>query len=132
MPEEVSVANYKRIKSYFDKIFGIIFILLLLPFFITISIREEDSTAYLLRDSVASKPGITGLWQIYGDRRKGIDNLIALEYYYEKKISFKLDLKIFAATIPVILLGVHSDAILTMHGNKNKTNLARQFFSINI
>ncbi len=71
-----------------------------------------DNEAYQIRDKIKSKPGITGLWQIYGDRNKGIDELISLESYYENNKSFSLDLKIFKATIPVIFMGMHSDAIL--------------------
>ena len=67
---------------------------------------------YERRKKIKSKPGITGLWQINGDRKKGIENLLGLEEYYDKNKSLKLDLKILWRTIHLVLRAKNSDAIL--------------------
>jgi lipopolysaccharide/colanic/teichoic acid biosynthesis glycosyltransferase len=64
---------------------------------------------YTIRDSLSSKPGITGLWQIIGDRNSGIDNLLALDLFYEENKSFKLDIQILASTLPVVLFAKNND-----------------------
>ncbi|PKL81372.1 MAG: glucosyl transferase, partial [Ignavibacteriae bacterium HGW-Ignavibacteriae-3] len=40
-----------------------------------------------LRGKISSKPGITGIWQIYGNRALGAENLIALDLLYEESKS---------------------------------------------
>jgi len=75
-------------------------------------IKVNNGEDYSMRNKIKTKPGITGLWQVFGDRRKGIENLVTLDCYYEKKLSAVLDLKIALSTIKIILMGQHSDAIL--------------------
>jgi lipopolysaccharide/colanic/teichoic acid biosynthesis glycosyltransferase len=79
--------------------------------------REKYPEYYRLRTKVKSRPGITGLWQLFGDRNKGIKNLLGLELVYEKFKSGKLDYHLFLATIPVVFGAKNSDAIL----HKQKT-----------
>lgn len=74
--------------------------------------KNEFPQYYKLRGKINSKPGITGLWQIFGDRTLGVENLVELDLRYEKNKSFKLDLQIFMLTISVVLLSQNSDAIL--------------------
>ena len=88
-----------------------------------IVIIKENNNAYTIRDKINSKPGITGLWQIYGNRNKGLENLVTLDLYYEKNISVGLDLKIALTTVFVIFLGLHSDAILSGISKKNKIKI---------
>jgi lipopolysaccharide/colanic/teichoic acid biosynthesis glycosyltransferase len=76
---------------------------------------------YDRRRKIKSKPGITGLWQINGDRSKGIENLLELEEFYDKNRSIALDIKILLHTIPVVFFGSNSDAILKSKG-KNINN----------
>jgi len=75
-------------------------------------LRNEFPTQYELRENITSKPGITGVWQIIGDRSLGAENLIGLDLFYEMNKSFWLDLNIFFATIPLILFAKNSDAIV--------------------
>lgn len=75
-------------------------------------IKKTDPNAYILRNSLNSKPGITGMWQVFGNRTDGIRNLINLDTDYEKQKSLLLDLKLIFYTIPIILLAKHSDAII--------------------
>ena len=68
-------------------------------------IHEKFYEQDCIRNALKSKPGITGLWQLIGDRKLGVDNLIGLDLYYEENRSIKLDLKILSFTLMVI---VHS------------------------
>lgn len=63
------------------------------------------------RNRITSRPGISGYWQIFGDRKKGAENLLELEMKYEKNRSFTLDLFLIMLTVPVILFAKHIDAI---------------------
>lgn len=64
------------------------------------------------REKIKSKPGITGFWQIFGDRNKGLQNLIMLDKYYEMNKSFLLDLKLLFFTIVLVMTAKHSDSIV--------------------
>lgn len=77
-----------------------------------IILEKEFPQHYKLRDSMTSKPGLTGTWQIFGDRSKGVENLIGLDIYYEEEKCFELDFKIFLLTIPIVLFAKNSDAII--------------------
>jgi len=67
---------------------------------------------YSMRNRIKVKPGITGLWQVSGNREEGIENLIRFDLEYDRMISFSLDMKIFFSTLPLIIKGKHSDAII--------------------
>jgi len=64
------------------------------------------------REEIKSQPGITGYWQIFGDRNKGLQNLILLDEYYDMNKSFALDLKLFFSTIVLVMTAKHSDSIV--------------------
>lgn len=89
-------------------------------------LKNEFPNHYQLREKISAKPGISGVWQIVGDRTQGIENLIGLDIFYNKKISFKLDLNIFLATIPLILFAKNSDAIIP------RIDFISKFFSSSI
>ncbi len=74
-------------------------------------LKKNDWEYYKIRDSFNSKPGITGLWQIFCNRDEGAKNLIALEKIYEDMKSFKYDFKILVYTIPVVLAANNTDAV---------------------
>lgn len=67
---------------------------------------------YRIRGSLKSKPGISGLWQIFCDREEGVQNLIALDTIYDELQSLKLDFKLMIFTSAVVLTGSNVDAIL--------------------
>jgi len=79
--------------------------------------EEESPELYKRRRVLNSLPGITGYWQIYGDREKGIKNLVELDEYYERNKSLLLDVKIILRTFLVMITATHSDAIIS---RKNK------------
>ena len=90
-------------------------------------LKKNDWEFYKLRGSFNSKPGITGLWQIFCNREEGAKNLIALEKIYDDMKSVKYDLKILLYTIPVVLTANNADAFYSASsfpiGNSNETEI---------
>lgn len=78
-------------------------------------IKINQPGLYHRRTKLNSKPGITGCWQIWCNRLKGAENLIAWDEYYELNKSLQLDLKIIFATIRIIIFASHADSILINH-----------------
>ncbi len=79
-------------------------------------LKNKFPEYYYKRNQIKAKPGITGLWQTYGKREEGVKNLILLDLEYDNMFSFSLDIKIIISTIPLILKGKNSDAILNGKG----------------
>lgn len=52
---------------------------------------------------LAARPGITGLWQIMGNRKEAMHKGIKYDLYYLRKANLLLDIKILAMTIPFVL-----------------------------
>jgi exopolysaccharide biosynthesis polyprenyl glycosylphosphotransferase len=55
------------------------------------------------RRRLAVKPGMTGLWQIFGSARIPMDEMVKIDYLYGANWSIWLDVKILLRTIPYIL-----------------------------
>lgn len=51
------------------------------------------------------KPGVTGLWQIYGRKNRPLHEDLELDFYYLKNYSLTLDLSIMLRTIPAVFIG---------------------------
>jgi lipopolysaccharide/colanic/teichoic acid biosynthesis glycosyltransferase len=51
------------------------------------------------------KPGLTGIWQVFGRGRVGFDEAAALDRYYVYRRSFLFDLYLMIKTIGVVLTG---------------------------
>jgi len=79
---------------------------------------------YRVRNLISVKPGITGMWQVFGNRNEGIENLIDLDIYYNEQTSLLVDLRILLRTILLVFRGKHSDAIFpSVSYNKNWNTL---------
>lgn len=63
----------------------------------------ENYKNWHLRRILEVKPGITGLWQIYGRSRTTFDDMVRLDLRYVDQKSLLLDLKILLRTIPAVL-----------------------------
>lgn len=50
------------------------------------------------------KPGITGLWQVYGRSRVDFDEMMRLDVEYATKSSFWLDVKLILLTVPAMVM----------------------------
>jgi len=66
---------------------------------------------YERRGKFKSLPGISGLWQLFGNRSEGIIGMVALESLYDKVASPFFDLKLMTYTTTVILQAKNSDSI---------------------
>ncbi len=75
-------------------------------------IKKETNELYKRRENLNVKPGISGYWQIFGDREKGIQNLIEYDEYYANNKSFLLDMFLMMMTLPLMLFARHTDAIV--------------------
>jgi lipopolysaccharide/colanic/teichoic acid biosynthesis glycosyltransferase len=54
---------------------------------------------------LATVPGITGLWQVTLRGRHDFADMVALDIEYSEKISFWMDCRILARTVPTVLFG---------------------------
>jgi len=58
------------------------------------------------KERLKATPGITGLWQLSGDRKKAIHENMDYDLYYVKKTSFFLDLAILIETLIYAFNGI--------------------------
>ncbi len=68
----------------------------------------EDEDALIegwQRRRLAVKPGMTGMWQIFGSARIPMPEMVKIDYLYGANWSIWLDLKILLRTIPYVLRG---------------------------
>jgi lipopolysaccharide/colanic/teichoic acid biosynthesis glycosyltransferase len=75
------------------------------------TMKKVAPDLYSRRNQINNKPGISGFWQLFGNRNEGIFGMIALESLYEKVASPFLDLKLILYTSTVILQAKNSDSI---------------------
>jgi lipopolysaccharide/colanic/teichoic acid biosynthesis glycosyltransferase len=54
---------------------------------------------------LSGKPGLTGIWQVYGRSRVGFQNMVDMDIEYLLHQSFWEDLKLIALTVPVMIQG---------------------------
>jgi lipopolysaccharide/colanic/teichoic acid biosynthesis glycosyltransferase len=55
------------------------------------------------RGRISAPPGITGLWQVNGKNKTSFSEMVAMDVFYAKNMSFWLDLAIIGRTIPAIV-----------------------------
>ena len=90
--------------------------------------KDSFPKEYAARGMNKFKPGITGYWQVFQDRDKGVENLIKLENFYSENYSFKLDTKILFLTFQIVFKGTHFDAILpSAKSDKFRRNSLKNF-----
>jgi lipopolysaccharide/colanic/teichoic acid biosynthesis glycosyltransferase len=65
---------------------------------------EMYSPRALLR--LAGKPGLTGIWQVYGRDRVTFDEMVEMDITYLQQQSFWLDIKLLLLT-PLVIFGGH-------------------------
>jgi lipopolysaccharide/colanic/teichoic acid biosynthesis glycosyltransferase len=98
-------------------------------------IKVEFPELYAQRLILNSKPGMTGLWQIFGDRDAGVENLVQMDLAYEQSCSALLDIKLILNTVPVVLFAGHSDAYLGKNFQKKpyrQENMSKKSLSAEI
>jgi lipopolysaccharide/colanic/teichoic acid biosynthesis glycosyltransferase len=66
----------------------------------------EDEDALIegwQRRRLAVKPGMTGMWQIFGSSRIPMEEMVKIDYLYGANWSIWLDLRILLRTLPYVL-----------------------------
>ena len=66
--------------------------------------REKEDMAYSYNDIVATKPGLTGYWQVNGRSDISFKKRLELEQFYSNNYSLMLDVKIIFKTIKVVIM----------------------------
>jgi exopolysaccharide biosynthesis polyprenyl glycosylphosphotransferase len=67
-------------------------------------VQDEDALIEgWQRRRLAVKPGMTGMWQIFGSSRIPMDEMVKIDYLYGANWSIWLDLKILLRTVPYVL-----------------------------
>ena len=54
---------------------------------------------------LSGKPGLTGIWQVYGRSRVPFKEMVEMDITYLQQQSLRQDLKLIALTVPVMVLG---------------------------
>lgn len=65
--------------------------------------REKEDMGKSFNEIVKTKPGLTGYWQVNGRSETSFGERLALEKYYSRHASLKLDIQIFFKTFYVVL-----------------------------
>lgn len=65
--------------------------------------KENFPLDYEKRNILKNKPGITGLWQLQGNKSSGTKNLIELDTLYQEKQSFIFDLYLLYQTVLYVI-----------------------------
>ena len=74
--------------------------------------KRDLPSLYRERAALRAKVGLSGIWQLFGSREEGVENLVRLDSEYERACSFRTDMKLIVRSIPTVLFALHSDAIL--------------------
>lgn len=68
---------------------------------------QYEVDLYSSRDRLrlAGKPGLTGIWQVYGRSRVSFPQMVDMDIAYLRGQSLRMDLKLIFLTIPVMVFG---------------------------
>lgn len=91
-----------------------------------VMMKKMTPEFYGQRENLKSKPGISGLWQVIGERDKGTENLLHHDLLYEKKQGLMLDLRLMVETSYLMMSGKNPDAIINFK-LKKRINLGKYF-----
>lgn len=80
-------------------------------------LRDLPKDEFIVRARYSVRPGLTGWAQVNGGKLLSHHQKMALDLYYVRNVSFLLDMKILALTVPMILFGerVNTNAIERAH-----------------
>ena len=67
------------------------------------TVTEFERYAPEQRARVNALPGLTGFWQVNGKNKTTFSEMIEMDIFYSRNISFSLDLKIILRTVPAIV-----------------------------
>jgi len=80
------------------------------------TVGEFERYAPEHRARVNAVPGLTGLWQVNGKNQTTFREMIEMDIFYSRNISFSLDIKIILRTVPAILAQLVDSARLSRAG----------------
>jgi exopolysaccharide production protein ExoY len=83
------------------------------------AMKQETPELYRSRAQLQCEPGLTGTWQLFGDREGGMENLVSLDLEYDRSRSFMKDVSLLMKTLPLVLFAYHSDAIISSRSRMN-------------
>lgn len=72
------------------------------------------------REKITSRAGITGYWQVFGNKTDGLLNLLYHDLYYESNKSISLDIRLFFMTVLKLASFAHQDSILTKRNDEKE------------
>src|SRR6266699_6979662 len=66
-----------------------------------------EAELYTVQDwlRLSGKPGLTGVWQVYGRSKVSFQEMVEMDIAYLQHQSLWVDIKLIALTVPVMLLG---------------------------
>lgn len=82
------------------------------------AMKNEYPLLYGRRASLKSKAGLSGMWQLFGSRAGGVEDLVRLDSLYDRTRSFRRDVSLLIKTIPTVLFALRSDAIVKKRRTK--------------
>lgn len=82
------------------------------------------------RANIKSKPGLTGLWQIYKSTDFSVQDLLFYDDLYEKSLSLKTDLIIILKTLFIVFSGNHKDPLTIISEEIEERNITIFIFGI--
>ena len=65
--------------------------------------EAEKYESWHLRRVLEVRPGITGLWQVYGRSSTSFDEMVRLDLNYVRNASLWVDIRLLFATVRVLL-----------------------------
>jgi len=86
------------------------------------TMKKFSLDLYKKRGMLNHRPGISGLWQLFGNRDEGSIGLVALDSLYEKTSSIVFDIKLMLYTTSIVIAAKNSDSIFyTPRANSFRT-----------
>lgn len=83
-------------------------------------LKNNHPKHYHDRNLITVKPGVTGMWQVFGKRDEGIQNLLDHDLDYNEQVSLLVDLRIIFITLIMTSSGKHTDAIFPAKYEESK------------
>ena len=99
--------------------------------------KKNNPSLYEQREKLSVKPGITGLWQLFGERSGGQSSLVSLDLFYNSYWSVAMDFALMFKTVGVMIKGTNSDSvvpnkIIIQETSKEKDEKSNIRYSINL
>jgi lipopolysaccharide/colanic/teichoic acid biosynthesis glycosyltransferase len=71
------------------------------------------------KERVNAAPGLTGYWQVNGKNRTTFSEMVRMDIYYARKMSFLMDVVIILKTVPAIIAQLLESHFRTSHPERS-------------